>query len=244
MVEDMSSAGTGAAAEGAKPLPNLLTRFFMVFVAPGELFNQLKITPKWLGAFLLVLVLTGAATSLLLPEEMVREQVTQSVSADASPEEIAGVEKVADFFASPAGRALSTFLNMAVVALFFTIYIGIIMLVFNVFMGGEASFKQLFSFGSHASLISSVGALVTVPLKIAKEDMRAGLNLGLLSPVDTGFLNNFLTGLDIFAIWATIVLALGLSKLYTNRSITGIAIILFIIFALVVAIGAAFTPGG
>lgn len=241
MVDDMSSAGS--AAEGSQPLPNLLTRFFMVFVSPGTLFEQLKKTPKWLGAFLIVLVLTGAATSLLLPEEMVREQITQTVSADASPEEIEGVEKVADFFASPAGRGLSTLLNMAVISIIFLIYVGIIMLVFNVFMGGEASFKQLFSFASHASLISAVGALVTVPLKVAKEDMTAGLNLGLLSPVDSGFMNNFLTGIDIFAIWATLVLALGLTKLYTNRSVTGVAIILFIIFAVVVAIGAVFTPG-
>jgi len=56
-------------------------------------------------------------------------------------------------------------------------------------------------------------------------------------------MNNFLTGIDIFAIWATLVLALGLTKLYTNRSVTGVAIILFIIFAVVVAIGAVFTPG-
>ena len=66
MVDDMSSAGTGAAAEGAKPLPNLLTRFFMVFVAPGELFNQLKITPKWLGAFLLVFNVVLAVMSRLI----------------------------------------------------------------------------------------------------------------------------------------------------------------------------------
>ena len=243
MVDEMRAAGTGAAAEAGEPLPNLFARLVMVFVAPGALFNRLKAAPKWLGAFLLVLVLTGAATSLLLPEEMVREQITQGVSADASPEQIEGVEKVADFFASPAGRGVSTLLNSAVVAIFFSIYVGIIMLVFNVFMGGEARFKQLFSFASHASLISSVGAVVTVPLKIAKEDMRAGMNLGLMSPVDSGFLNNFLTGIDIFAIWATIVLAIGLSKLYTNRSIGGIMVILFIIFALLVAVGAALTPG-
>jgi len=243
MVDDMNTAGADAATGGAGPLPNLLTRFIMVFVSPGTLFERLKDTPKWLGAFLLVVVLTGAATSLLLPEEMVREQITQGVSADASAEEIEGVEKVADFFASPAGRAASMLLNSGAVALIFLIYVGFIMLVFNVFMGGEARFKQLFSFTSHASLISAVGALVTVPLKIAKEDMRAGLNLGLLSPVDSGFLNNFLTGVDIFAIWATLVLAIGLSKLYTNRSVAGIAIILFIIFAIVVAIGAALTPG-
>ena len=244
MVDEMRAAGTEAAAAGAEPLPNLLARFAMVFVAPGALFNRLKVTPRWLGAFLIVLVLTGAATSLLLPEEMVREQITQGVSADASPEQIEGVEKVADFFASPAGRAVSTAMNAAVVAIFFTIFVGIIMLVFNVFMGGDARFKQLFSFASHASLISSVGAVVTVPLKIAKEDMRAGMNLGLISPVDSGFLHNFLTGWDVFAIWATIVLAIGLGKLYTNRSVGGIAIILFVIFALLVAVGAAFTPAG
>lgn len=243
MVDAMNSARTEAAADGEKPLPNLFTRLIMVFVSPGALFERLKHTPKWLGAFLLVLVLTGAATSLLLPEEMVREQITQGVATDASPEQIEGVERVADFFASPAGRAASMLLNSTVAGIFFVIFVGIIMLVFNVFMGGEARFKQLFSFTSHASLITAVGSVVSVPLKIAKEDVRAGLNLGLLSPVDSGFLNNFLTGLDIFAIWATIVLAIGLSKLYMNRSIGGIAIILFIIFALVVAVGAALTPG-
>ena len=241
---DMNTAGNAAASEDAKPLPNLFSRLIMVFVAPGELFNQLKLTPKWLGSFILVLVLAGAPATWLQSEDMVRDQITQGLSDDASAEEVARVEGIGDFFASPAGRSLSTVLAMAFIAVIMLAYVGLIMLVFNVFMGGEASFKQLFSFTTHASLISSVGALVSVPLKLAKEDMKAGMNLGLLSPVDSGFLSNFLTGIDIFAIWATIVLALGLSKLYTNRSVGGIAVILFIIFALVVAVGAALTPAG
>lgn len=242
MVDEMSTAQ--AETGSAEPLPNLFARLVMVFVAPGKLFELLKRTPKWLGAFLLVLVLTSAPATWLQPEEMVRDQITQGLPADASAEDVERVEGVADFFASPAGRTVSTGLAAAFVAVIMLAYVGLIMLVFNVFMGGEASFKQLFSFASHASLISSVGALVTVPLKIAKEDPRAGMNLGLLSPADSGFLHNFLTGIDIFAIWATIVLAIGLSKLYPNRSVGGIAVILFIIFALVVAVGAALTPAG
>ena len=242
MVDDMSTADPGAG--GAQPLPNLLSRLVMVFVAPGKLFELLRHTPKWLGAFLLVLVLAGAPSTWLQPEEMVREQITQGLPDDAPAEDVERVEGVADFFASPAGRTISTGLAAAFISVIMLAYVGIIMLVFNVFMGGEASFKQLFSFTSHASLISSVGALVSVPLKIAKEDMTAGMNLGLLSPVDSGFLHNFLTGIDVFAIWATLVLALGLSKLYTNRSVGGIAVILFIIFALVVAVGAALSPAG
>lgn len=241
MMADMNAA---VSADGAKPLPNLLQRIVMVFVAPGELFNRLKDNPKVLGAFLLVLLLTGAATSLLLPEAMVRESITAGLSADATAEQVESMQGVADFFASPPGRALSMGINMAVISIFFTIFVGLIMLVFNVLLGGEARFKQLFSFASHSSLISSIGALVTVPLKIAKADARAGLNLGLLSPVDSGFLFNFLTGLDIFAIWATIVLGIGLNRLYPNRSTGGILVILFIIFALLIAVGAVVTPSG
>lgn len=240
MVSDKSAAG----AESAQPLPNLLSRLVMVFVSPGTLFNLLKQTPKWLGAFLLVVVLTSVPATWLQPEEMVREQITQGLPADASEADVERVEGVADFFASPAGRTISTAIAAAFIAVIMVAYVGLIMLVFNVFMGGEASFKQLFSFSSHASLISAVGALVSVPLKIAKEDMKAGMNLGLLSPADSGFLNNFLTGIDIFAVWATLVLALGLTKLYPNRSFGGIAVILFIIFAIVVAVGAALTPAG
>jgi hypothetical protein len=244
----MSMVDTTKAAEGqfsaGQPLPNLLQRILLVFVSPGELFSRLKGDPKVLGAFVLVLLLTGASTSLLLPEEMVRESITQTVPADAPADQVESVERVADFFASPGGRALSMGLNTAVIAIFFTIFVGVIMLVFNVFMGGEARFKQLYSFAAHSSLISSIGALVTVPLKILKEDARAGLNFGLLSPADSGFLNSFLTGMDIFAIWATIVLAIGLAKLYPNRSTGSILVILFIIYALLIAVGAVLTPAG
>ncbi len=232
MVDDTDVSRPGMDAAGApEPLPNLFTRAIQVFVAPGALFNRLKEKPVWLGALLVVLVLAGAA-ALLVPADVMRDAFTQNLPPDATPEAIEQAERMADIFTSPGVRLVTNLIPIPIILL---IWVGVLMLVFNVFMGGDASFKQLLSFTSHSWIIPTAGTLVSVPLRAAKGEMTAGLNLGLLVPPDSGFLYRFLAGMDLFALWGLLVLAIGLTKLYAKRSIAQAATILIILYALLVA---------
>ena len=85
--------------EPQAPLPNILIRFVQVIVAPAALFDALKERPAWLDA-LLVTIVVGLLIQFMIPAELMREAMMAGLPADAAPEQIEAVEKMADFTSS------------------------------------------------------------------------------------------------------------------------------------------------
>ena len=107
-----------------------------------------------------------------------------------------------------------------------TIFAGIFFAVFNAALGGEASFKQVFSVVAHAGVISSLGAVFGGVVNYFRQKMDSVTTLGSLFPMlpEKSFAANFLGAIDIFAVWWVLVLAMGLAVLYfvnLFRSIRG-----------------------
>jgi hypothetical protein len=73
---------------------------------------------------------------------------------------------------------------------------------------------------------------VTTPLNFARGTMTSATNFSVLFPMfdDTTLVGRFLGMLDLFWIWSTIVLAIGLGVLY-RRSGRAIAITLLVLYA-------------
>ena len=234
MVDDMDNAGSEATVEDLEPLPNLFMRIVMVFVAPGQLFERLRDNPVWLWAMVL-LVAVGLVASALVPAQLIEDLMMAQMPEGASEADveravaIGGVLRFAGVLFTP--------IAIAIIA-------GVLMLVFNVFMGGEARFKQLFSVATYTWFIPMLGGIAVLPLIISKGDLTAGLNLGLLAPgLEGGFLSRFLTSVNIFSLWGAVVLGIGMSKLYPERSAKSASIIILVIYALYVAISAALSRG-
>ena len=103
---------------------------------------------------------------------------------------------------------------------FFALIAGGLKLVYSVLLGGEASFKQLFSATAHAQIISAIGALVTLPLILSTGNLRSALSLQLLAPeLDSdGWMYGFLNGLNLFGLWTMVVLGIGVSRIYPKVS--------------------------
>ena len=81
-------------------------------------------------------------------------------------------------------------------------------------MGGEGSFRHYLSLTSHSALIVMLGTLVTIPMKISQADPELTLNLGTLAPfLEEGLASRFLGAMDLFGIWAAIVVAIGVTKI-------------------------------
>jgi hypothetical protein len=115
-----------------------------------------------------------------------------------------------------------------------TIISGILFAVFNAAMGGEASFKQLFSVVVHAGAVSTLSAVFTGPLNYFRGAVGSATNLGVLLPMidEKSFVGRLLGMTDLFIIWWLIVLAIGLAVLYRRRT-QPIAISLLAIYAVI-----------
>jgi hypothetical protein len=106
---------------------------------------------------------------------------------------------------------------------------------FNVLLGGTATFKQVLAVNAHSYVITAVGALVSAPILFYKFQMTMGgpFNFGALVPLleRESALAQFLTGVNLFSLWAWFVLAIGLGVLYRRKTFN-IAISLFVLYLL------------
>lgn len=201
--------------EDEAPLPNLAVRVWELLVTPGRLFDRLRERPAWIGAVVLM-VAVGAATTWLMPEELLREAATANMPADAPAEQVETAARFARV-GGYVGSVLGPPVSVAAVA-------GVLLFGFNVVLGGAARYRQLVAATAHALLVPTLGGLLVLPLMIASGDPGTALALHLLVPgLEEGFLYRFLHGLNVFGLWAAALLGLAASRLYPRRSFVGSA---------------------
>lgn len=235
--DEASSPGSVPPGDGDR-LPSLPRRALQVFVAPGELFDRLRERPAWIGVILLVAALSLAST-LLVPEEMMRAAMVEQMPEGTSAED---VEQMTGFLrtAGMVAAAVGPLLTAVVVA-------GLSHLVFTLILGGRSTFRQLFSAASHVMLIPTVGSLLTVPLILATGEVQTSLTLHLLAPgLETGsYAYRMLRGLNVFGLAAAAVMGVAVGRLYPNRSAGSAIGVLVALYVTMKAVMALFTvaPG-
>lgn len=223
-----AEAGTDAAARsGAEaPLGPLPVRVLRVFVAPGRLFAALREEPRWVAALLLGAALVVASTALVPGEiwdEMMRRQMLETGQELPEGFDFGTVQRVA----AVVGGAVFWFVWAFLLA-------GVLSVVFAFVLGDKGRYRQYLAVTAHALLIPALGGLATVPLRILRRDPRLTLNLGLFVDLEPGFLLNFLTALDLFLLWAYVVMAAGVHEIDRRRSwgsATGILLTLALLLA-------------
>ena len=234
---------TTALSTGAPPARlGVVTRFLGIITSPRDTFGSVVAHPRWLGMLLLVTVLMALFAALPMTTEAGKE-----AALDAQVKQMEGLGFTVDdrqyenMRAAVAFAPYTTGLFLLVSTPVLTLVVaGILFGVFNVVMGGDASFRQLFAVVVHASVISCLLQLFTGPLNYFRGAVTSATNLAALLPMldDTSFLGRVLALTDLFLIWYVLVLAIGLGVLYRRRT-QPIAITLYGLYAVVVVVVAA-----
>lgn len=209
-------------------LPSLPGRIVAVFVSPGRLFEQLREKPVW-GTTMLLLVILNVIMMFLLPAELFEEQIRRSMADSGMGEnEIAMAATVGRY----AGIAMA-----GVMGAVGSFVVGtVLFFVFATLLGDNGRFRQYLSVVVHALVISSIGALIQVPLKRSAGDMELVLSLGTFAPfLEEGFVLSFLSAIGLFGIWCAMLMATGITRIQPTRSWGGafsIVMALYCLFAL------------
>ena len=222
---------------GTSPAPkSLATRFIGVITAPRETFASVAAHPKWFGILALTAVIVAIFTALPLTTEAGRQaaldqqvQQMQSFGMTVNDQMYEQMEK-------GAGRMpyVTGIMVLVMTPIIGVIVAGILFALFNAAMGGEASFKQLFSVYTHAGAISVISTIFSGIINYFRGSMGSVANLGALMPMlpENSFAGRLLGMVDIFMIWYVIVLAMGLAVLYRRRT-QPIAISLLTVYAVI-----------
>ncbi|MBK5097070.1 MAG: hypothetical protein JJE01_04740 [Gemmatimonadetes bacterium] len=238
MSQDEIGSITDGDQDRTPELPSLPIRIVQVFTAPATLFDALKTTPKWIGAAVVVIVL-GLVVQALIPAELIREMALSSLPSDAPPEQVAAVEKFMGV--SNIIRWVGTVVFPILMILFVS---GFILLVWNAILGGEAAFPAVLACAAHSYIVWAAGGLITMPLVLARQDLRTTFSLHLLTPwLDSGtYAYRFMAGLNLFGIWTMILLGVAVSRLYPKVSAASASTVMIGAYVVFKAIGAIFSP--
>jgi hypothetical protein len=196
-----------------------------VFLEPRDVFTSLSMRNDWKDALLpiIISVMVGVVSMLALgellieiqveqtekyimessqiPDDQIEEILSESLSSIKNPSSaMVAVGYVTSALATPARILLMALM---------------VMLIGNFFFGGKSSYSNILVMTAYTYMIAILEALVKVPLMISKWSMDIHTGLGLLGLGEKGsFLYNFMSGMDLFAFWRVIVLAVGMSVLY------------------------------
>jgi hypothetical protein len=214
MTSDGAQSGSGP-----KSLP---ARMLGVLTSPGDTFRNLVTYPRWLDVMAVGTLLVAGLQFWLLTTEagqvaMVDQQVRQleSFGQTVSDEQYAAMER-----ALPTMRyviAATTLIFGPVITLIIS---GLLYLVFNAALGGDARFKQVLSVVTHAGVVPLVAALFATPLNYFRESMTSPTTLTVFLPMleEGSLAGRFLGVIDLFWIWWLVVLGIGLAVLYRRRT--------------------------
>jgi hypothetical protein len=232
------------AAPFPQPLPGLLARAVGVVVSPKATFERLVETPRILGMLALVAALSAIGASAFAftdagqqaVVDFSAQQIERFTHQPPNDEQLAALAKRA-----PIQGYVSFGSALVVVPIALAVEAGILFLIFNVILGGTATFKQVYALATHAALITVLGLAVAVPIQFARGviSMTGPANLGVLFPMlaENSMLSSFLGLIDFFRVWWVIAISIGLGVLY-RRPTRGIALTLFGLY-LVIALGVA-----
>jgi len=248
-----------------KPPIGPFGRLIGVIFSPGETFADINRRPTWVVA-LIISILFSVGFSYLLQlrvpnfeqrlEELTRQQIQETLERrgqPVGPEAQEGIERQVALYKK--FFKFSPLLSIVFVPLGLVLTAGAFFLVL-LMVQAEATFKKTFSvltwswtgtFSVPQTLVSAVVLMLKDPnsIDLRNPESIVATSLGAmlsLSPKTTNaLLYSLATSIDIFTIWFLILAAIGLSAISRKVSRTKAGVIVFVLWALWVAIKAGWT---
>lgn len=186
-------------------------RLFRVFVAPGEVFREIREKPTWVLGFLLYWALASTAAILLTSRVDFIEGIEAQMIAQGR-QVPPNLDQAAGFFrgCSTVGGVLGPPIVCLLIALIF--------LSFRL-VGGEFDYRQSLAITVHGLMPRAAAALVSIPVILSRDsfslqEMKSASflfsNLSFLAPENAAeWLKVLLGSLDIFTLTALALLSIG-----------------------------------
>ena len=194
---------------------SIVQKMIGVFFTPKETFEAIDRKPDWVAPLLVIIILTlifsMITMPITMPEQMEkqREKMEERGMADDQIDQaMATGEKMGKIMA-PVGIIV----GVPIVLLFFAL---IFWFVGNVILGGQTTYKRMFSVYTYSSLIGTVGFMLTALLILMRKSADVHFSLALLLPQEQSetALYQFFKGFNLFSIWQYAVLAIGFAVIY------------------------------
>lgn len=178
-----------------------------IFYQPSAFFEELKDNPKVLVPFLaltvVIVLFMFLATDFIVAMQMDMPEVQEAMESNSiSPGQMATIM----FYQTLIGGSLALLLAPLILA-------GLGLFWNNFVFGLQTSYKQVLSIILYGEFLFTIGALVHVPLMIAKDTIAVSFSPAILvahlGPASFWYV--LLDKISVFHIWEIVVVGIGLS---------------------------------
>ena len=220
----------------------LVSRIFGVLFSPRATYANVAAFPRWFGALAVTCVVLGGGYYTLLStdtgKQAALDQQTQMLESfgvklnDQAYDRLeAGIDRAR--YTTPIAQVIGVPLVMAIIA-------GILLGIFNALLGGDARFKQVYAILAHTTVFTALQTLFAIPLDFVRQSLSSPTTLLAVLPFidEASFAGRLLGTIDLFQIWSTISLAIGLGVLYKRRTAPIAAGLFTVYFVILIAVAA------
>ena len=233
---------TPAVQPELKPMSGV-SKIFNIFFEPRKVFESLNVKPTWIVPVIIVALLAVSFFYFTFPY-MIDQQIQRIRDNENIPEQAKAniIERMEEQTQPPVWQMAIAPVGVLVS---FIVVAAVLFFAFNVLLGGDSTFRRVFSTYCYSSLVSIPASIVKFPLVMAKGNMNVQTSLALiLSPEKQGsFIYSVLSSFDIFTIWQVILLSIGLGVMYkfaTKKAFVTVFILWIIWILLKSGLGSAF----
>jgi len=194
------------------PSVSAVSALWKVLFEPKATFEGLREKSPWALPFFLGVILIMAFTWFTWPYIIDQRAEVFRMNENLPAEAKARImDQLAEVRNEPS--PVQTGISSIVVAIATLIGAGIWLMVGNVVLGGNATFKQIWSMFNYAGMVSLVGVVVKWLMVSMKGSMNVYTSLALFAPdlPQTSYTFLALNGVDIFSIWLFAVIGIGLA---------------------------------
>ncbi|MEO0122748.1 MAG: YIP1 family protein [candidate division WOR-3 bacterium] len=217
-----------------------------ILINPTAVFRGIKEKPEWLKPFIVVLlglsilsILSISTTSNLITAQQIEAMKERNMTEEQ-------IEQAIKFTSGPfiyVSALIGTILGVSAILLLFALLLNI----FIPMVGGEGSYKVVFSVVSYAALIKIPAHILRWILIMIKNSLQVSTSLALFVPnlPVNSIAYRLLSSFDFFIIWEMILVAIGISitnNLKKEKAFILVFIIWFASILLGLGLGQAFRP--
>jgi Yip1 domain len=212
----MTSAAEATAAAGQAG--NVFTRLALVVTSPGRAYAEVAAEPRALGALAIVIgimiVCQFTFLSTTVGQQVMIEQQLRTMESFG----VKVTDEMENELQASAGNARFTTAASQVVfiPIVTALIAGLLLGIFNATSERASTFKHVYAIAAHSSVIFAIQQIVTTPISYLMGEFAAVTRLTVFLPMleEDSFLSHLLSGIELFALWWLVNLAIGIAVLY------------------------------
>jgi len=201
---------------------NVVARLFGVLFSPRATYADIAASPRWLGALLIVVAITGGSTFAFLSTEVGKTAMLDQQMRTMESFGVKVNDQAVERMENSAGRApyFGAVTQAVVLPIAAAGLAGVLFAIFNAMLGGDAKYKQVFAVVVYSGAIVALGALFVLPIDYFRESLSSPTTLLVFLPFldENSFVARLFGWIDLVRIWWFVSLAIGLGVLYRKRT--------------------------